>query len=501
MPERQEDTDMNDSILVIGENARYRRKLLGLLCNVANVSIYSLENCDMIEHHLTTHNESAILLQLGPGVFSELIRINDVNPHIPVALYGENVTYEQTRAGFRHGVTDVLDIRTITLDEICKTIEHMLDPYTAGANDRLLPQTSRFEIIISRGLHFQQQLSGGMPPAYYMNGNRAVLLRANVRCRDAGAVCEHSVLLAWINEFGITNTFCFPRQYGQIRLGAIVEQDFINPSSFRHTLAERLDNFFRNMEHEDCVAAAAYINSDFLSEGVFNHLNELVSCVFYLEKSQLLKDEIRSRSYVPATELTALFSAMAVHDPAAAEAQLDAITDALCRDMPEVGFARAKLIELIWNCAVIIGRRSNMAVGQNDISIDSIAGFRDLFRSIVIRSMEEERQEEPASPLSAMIGRIDENPGRHVTIDQIAGELNFSRSHFCRLFRKETGMSFNEYLTKARISKACDLFMHTHMSTADVANLVGISNTYYFKQTFKKAMGVELDQWREENCK
>lgn len=492
---------MYDSILVIGEDARYRRKLLTLLCNVANVSMYSLESCDLIEAHLATHNESAILLQLGPTVFEDLNRINDANPRIPVALYGENVTYAETRAGFQHGVTDVLDIRNITLNEICRTIEHMLDPYVTGASFRLLPQETRFETLISRGNRFQQQLSGGMPPAFYMNGNRAMLLRANVRCRNDRSTCEHNVLLAWINEFGITNTFCFTKEYGQIRLGAIVEQDYVNLNAFRHALSERLERFFRSMEAQDCVACAAYISTDFLSEGVFQHLNDQVSSVFYLDSSQLLRDEIRSRFIEPTAALTALYSAVATRDVQACEAQLDGILESLRARMPRVGSTMGILVNILWNCIVIIGRRGHEEAQIPCVSIASLSDFRALFHALILGAMKGEPSDEPTSPLANVIERIKDNPGRSVSIDQIAQELNFSRSHFCRLFRKETGMSFNAFLTQARIAKACELFRHTHMSTGDVANLVGYSNTWYFKQTFQKEMNVDLDQWRADNCR
>ena len=492
---------MDNSILVIGEDAHYRRKLLTLLCNVANVSIYSLENCDQIEHHLSTYNDSAILLQLAPTVFTDLNRIKDINPSIPVALYGENVTYAETRAGFQHGVTDVLDIRSITLNEICGTIEHMLDPYVAGANYRLLPPENRFETIISRGSHFEQQLSRGMPPAFYMNGNRAVLLRANVRCRNDRLPFEHYVLLAWINEFGINNTFCFTKQYGQIRLGAIVEQDYVNLNAFRHALSERLERFFKSMEAQDCVACAAYISTDFLSEGVFQHLNHQVSAVFFLDSSQLLRDEIHPRFIEPTSALMTLYSAVAVRDVQACEAQLDSVLDSLCARMPRVGSALGILVEILWNCIVIIGRRGHDEMQIPGVSIASIFDFRALFHKLIIGTMESAPADEPTTPLANVIQRIKDNPGRSVSIDQIAQELNFSRSHFCRLFRSETGMSFNEFLTKTRITKACELFRYTHMSTSDVANLVGYSNTWYFKQTFRKIMDIELDQWRAENCR
>ena len=492
---------MNDSILVIGEDPHFRKKLLTLLCNVANVSMYSLESCDMIGHHLSTHNESAILLQLSATVFEDLNRIKDINPRIPVALYGENVTYAETRAGFQHGVTDVLDIRNITLNEICRTIEHMLDPYVTGANFRSLPLDTRFETIISRGNRFQQQLSHGMPPAFYMNGNRAMLLRANVRCRNDHSTCEHNALLAWSNEFGITNTFCFTKQFGQIRLGAIVEQDYINPHSFRHALSERLERFFRSMDAVDCVACAAYISSDFLSEGVFQHLNEQVSSVFYLDDSQLLRDEIRSRFFKQTDALTALYGAVAVRDAQECANQLDMIIDSLRANMPRVGSTLCMLIEILWNSAVIIGKRNRVEAQLSCVSITSIFAFRSLYHELILEAMESGPSDDLTSPLADVIERIKDNPGRSVSIDQIAQELNFSRSHFCRLFRKETGVSFNTFLTKARIAKACELFRHTHMSTSDVANLVGYSNTWYFKQTFQKEMEVDLDQWRAENCR
>ena len=102
--------------------------------------------------------------------------------------------------------------------------------------------------------------------------------------------------------------------------------------------------------------------------------------------------------------------------------------------------------------------------------------------------------------MTELIRRIDENPGADMSIDFAAAEIGFSRSHFCRLFRQQTGMSFTEYVNRQRIRRAQELLSKTSLSLGEVADIVGISNVWYFKKLFEKETGATVDDWRAQTA-
>ena len=61
-----------------------------------------------------------------------------------------------------------------------------------------------------------------------------------------------------------------------------------------------------------------------------------------------------------------------------------------------------------------------------------------------------------------------------------------SKNHFSYLFRKETGHSFNDYLTEVRINKAKLLLTSPQTYTiAEIAEMTGFNDTGYFGKVFK----------------
>lgn len=64
------------------------------------------------------------------------------------------------------------------------------------------------------------------------------------------------------------------------------------------------------------------------------------------------------------------------------------------------------------------------------------------------------------------------------------------------LFRKETGMFFNNYLTQYRICSAILLLQETDRQIGDIAAEVGFSSTSYFISCFKKQTGLSPIKFR-----
>ncbi|MDR6550576.1 response regulator [Paenibacillus qinlingensis] len=86
---------------------------------------------------------------------------------------------------------------------------------------------------------------------------------------------------------------------------------------------------------------------------------------------------------------------------------------------------------------------------------------------------------------------------QNLTIGQLAGEVFMSPGHLQTLFKKEMGQTINDYITQVRLEKAQLLLKDASIKIYEVANQVGYQDTYYFTKIFKKVVGVNPMEYRE----
>lgn len=93
---------------------------------------------------------------------------------------------------------------------------------------------------------------------------------------------------------------------------------------------------------------------------------------------------------------------------------------------------------------------------------------------------------------------IEENYSREeLTLQDVADYTYLSPQHLSRIFRKEMGVTFIDYLTKVRIRKAIDLLFHDDLKMYEIAEKVGYSTQHYFSNVFKKNIGVSPVEYRK----
>lgn len=83
-----------------------------------------------------------------------------------------------------------------------------------------------------------------------------------------------------------------------------------------------------------------------------------------------------------------------------------------------------------------------------------------------------------------------------VSRDEVAKALGLSSTHFGRIFRKRTGMTFREFLKKLRVSKAQELLLLPGRTVADVALELGYGSTAAFSRGFKEGCGGSPCEYR-----
>ena len=75
--------------------------------------------------------------------------------------------------------------------------------------------------------------------------------------------------------------------------------------------------------------------------------------------------------------------------------------------------------------------------------------------------------------------------------------VGLSSSYLCRIFKEETGLSMNAYITNLRMSKAGELLNDTNSYIKEVAISVGFEDQLYFSRLFKRYYGVTPSEYRK----
>lgn len=85
-----------------------------------------------------------------------------------------------------------------------------------------------------------------------------------------------------------------------------------------------------------------------------------------------------------------------------------------------------------------------------------------------------------------------------VTLNEVAAHAYVSTYYISRMFKREVGKSFVDYLNEIRIEKAKEMLKDVKLKTYEVAEKVGIPDAHYFSRLFKKYVGVTPTEFREQ---
>lgn len=81
---------------------------------------------------------------------------------------------------------------------------------------------------------------------------------------------------------------------------------------------------------------------------------------------------------------------------------------------------------------------------------------------------------------------ISEHAHQELSRDAVADVVHMSGSGFSRFFKSHTGMTFQDFLSDVRISRACELLGTTNQSITEIALECGFSEMTTFNRTFRK---------------
>ena len=86
-----------------------------------------------------------------------------------------------------------------------------------------------------------------------------------------------------------------------------------------------------------------------------------------------------------------------------------------------------------------------------------------------------------------------------LTVEQVANELSVNASYLSKLFKKEMGKSISEYIRDSKIEIAKHMLRHLDESSIQIANYLGFSSQSHFIQVFKKQTGMTPEEYRKNH--
>jgi AraC-like DNA-binding protein len=108
--------------------------------------------------------------------------------------------------------------------------------------------------------------------------------------------------------------------------------------------------------------------------------------------------------------------------------------------------------------------------------------------------VEQENKESPFLKRAKQF--IGEHQGETLSLDQMAKALNVSTFYFCKMFKKATGLTFTDYLSRTRVERAKNLLLNPNVRVSEVAYDCGFVSLTHFNRVFKRIVGVSPTAFR-----
>ncbi|WP_164779774.1 response regulator transcription factor [Paenibacillus kobensis] len=190
-------------------------------------------------------------------------------------------------------------------------------------------------------------------------------------------------------------------------------------------------------------------------------------------------------------------------DPQSITEAVDSLFARLYSEGTPPSVARAIASDL----SVVLLRRYPSSDTEMDRSPNTVstalpyAGIRELQSTLVrlcVNASEKLGRSEKKPMVAEAVRIVKERFRKPLKLRDLAEELQYQPAYLGQLFKKETGVSFHEFLNTTRIEEAKSLLRRTDMKIAEVAKNVGFSDAEDFSRQFKSIAGMPPSAYKNQ---
>jgi AraC family transcriptional regulator len=103
-----------------------------------------------------------------------------------------------------------------------------------------------------------------------------------------------------------------------------------------------------------------------------------------------------------------------------------------------------------------------------------------------------------AHRLHQVMNAILQHPEAPHSLDELAAQAGVTPSHFCRIFKKASGVSPHQYVMKARLDRARELLTQSETSVSLIADSLGFTSQSHFTRAFRQFTGRTPGEFRRQ---
>lgn len=152
-------------------------------------------------------------------------------------------------------------------------------------------------------------------------------------------------------------------------------------------------------------------------------------------------------------------------------------------------------------------RALNLGVARYLLKPSNMDEIEEAIQFMISRVEPGEKEEEPVEThenvasnfiVRNALAYIEENYKEKLLLSDVAEKTYVSQWHLSKLLNKETGQNFSEILNGIRIEKAKELLKDPALRIGDIAEEVGFLDLAHFSRVFKKNCGISANEYRNQ---
>lgn len=119
------------------------------------------------------------------------------------------------------------------------------------------------------------------------------------------------------------------------------------------------------------------------------------------------------------------------------------------------------------------------------------------YRQKLVTGTDPESESSNHDRIQDLLAYLGCHMNRMISRREAAKYVMLNEDYFSRVFRKETGMNYKEYITSQKMDYAKDLLSHTDIPVALISSKVGYDSFTNFSQMFRKYTGMTPTAYRK----
>ncbi|MFH5181885.1 helix-turn-helix transcriptional regulator [Paenibacillus sp. TAB 01] len=148
---------------------------------------------------------------------------------------------------------------------------------------------------------------------------------------------------------------------------------------------------------------------------------------------------------------------------------------------------------------VLVGERELEKFLKLQTREEIAAWFESRLFGPVVNLLSEKADAQYGNIAERMVRMIHEQYDRGITLESCASALNFHPVYVSRVFKKEMGVTFSEYLSEYRMNMGRLMLETTTLKISEIGERLQYKNISAFIRTFRKTFGQTPGQYRERD--